>query len=395
MAENLSHRGLKVTIIELADQVMTPLDFEMAEMIHSYLRDKGVALELRNGVDAFSKKGDKISVKTSSGKLITCDFVIMSVGVKPENKLAIDAGLATGKRGGIVVDEFMNTTDPSIYAVGDAAEVNDFITGQRVMLPLAGPANKQGRIAADNACGRQSSFKGTIGTSVAKVFDLVVASTGQSEKLLKNQGLAYCKSYTSSGSHASYYPGAESMNIKLLFSKSDGLVLGAQIIGGRGVDKRIDVIATAIKGRLTVYDLEELELAYAPPFSSAKDPVNVAGFVAGNILKGDVEAIYPEDLATLDPEENILLDLRSQEEIEESGNIENSLCILLNELRYRLNELDKTKTYILYCAIGLRGYIAFRILHQHGFKAKNLSGGFLFYKYALPKLEKKLENEFV
>ncbi len=386
MAENLLLRDIKVTIVELADQVMTTLDYEMASMIHEYLLDKKIELELGNGVTEFDKEKDKISVKTSSGRKIICDFVIMSAGIKPENKLAVEAGLKIGNNGGIIVNDLMQTSDPSVFAVGDAVETKDYISGRPVMLPLAGPANKQGRIAADNASGRKASFKGTIGTSIAKVLDLVVASTGRSEKTLKTEKVPYLKSYTRSGSHASYYPGSESMTIKLLFSKDNGLILGSQIIGGKGVDKRIDVIATAIKGHLTVFDLEELELAYAPPYSSAKDPVNIAGFVAGNILKGDVETIYPEELYDLDLSEHIILDLRTAPELKLSGKIDNSICIPVDELRGRINELDKTKTYILYCAIGLRGYIAWRILYQNGIKAKNLSGGFLVYNYAVPNM---------
>jgi rhodanese-related sulfurtransferase len=243
------------------------------------------------------------------------------------------------------------------------------------MIPLAGPANKQGRIAADNVTGRCTTFKGTLGTAVAKVFDLTVASTGKNEKNLKSQNIPYKKSYTTSGSNASYYPGSESMSIKLLFAPSNGRILGAQIVGGKGVDKRIDVIATAIKGSLTVYDLEELELAYAPPYSSAKDPVNVAGFVASNILKGDVETIYTEDLAHLDLQKNVIIDLRTPFEVKHFGAIKNAINIPVDDLRNRLGELSPDKTYILYCAVGLRGYIAYRILSQMGFKAKNLSGG--------------------
>lgn len=381
MAENLLHKGVKVTIVELADQVMTSLDKEMASMIHEYLLGKNVDLELGNGVTEFLKEDGRVCVITGSGKKIICDFVIMSAGIKPENRLAVESGLKTGVNGGIIVDDLMQTSDPDIFAVGDAVETKNFISNNRVMLPLAGPANKQGRIAADNVSGRSSSFKGTIGTSVAKILDLTVASTGQNEKILKTDGVPYLKSYTYSGSHASYYPGSEGMAIKLLFSKDNGQVLGAQIVGGKGVDKRIDVIATAIKGRLTIYDLEELELAYAPPYSSAKDPVNIAGFVAGNILKGDVETVYPDEIEDLIAKEHILLDLRTEEELRESGKIPGSLNIPIDELRERLHELDQSQKYILYCAIGLRGYIAWRILSQKGFKVKNLSGGFLMYNY--------------
>lgn len=392
MAENLVHRGINVTIIEKADQVMTSLDSEMASMIHGYLREKKIGLELCDAVAKIEKREESLTVKTAAGKTIECDFVIMSAGIKPENRLAVDAGLETGDNGGIIVNDFMQTSDPSVFAAGDAVETKDFISGMPVMLPLAGPANKQGRIAADNASGRKSAFKGTIGTAVVKLFDLTVAVTGQSESGLKRDKLPYVKSYTQSGSHASYYPGSEVMTIKLLFSDRDGLVLGAQIIGGKGVDKRVDVIATAIKGRLTVYDLEELELAYAPPYSSAKDPVNIAGFVAGNILKGDVETLYPEDLSGLDPSEYLLLDLRTPDELKLSGKIDGALCIPVDELRQRIGELDHTKTYILYCAIGLRGYIAWRILHQKGFKVKNLSGGFFVYNYTVSGLESRRSN---
>jgi NADPH-dependent 2,4-dienoyl-CoA reductase/sulfur reductase-like enzyme/rhodanese-related sulfurtransferase len=375
MAENLAHRGIKVTIVEMADQVMTPIDYEMAHMVHNHLLRKGVDLYLKDGVKRFIPKTQCVTVETTGGTLIDCDMVLFSAGVRPENKLAVDAGLETGDRGGIRVNDALQTSDPDIFAVGDAIETRDYVTGSPVMVPLAGPANKQGRIAADNVSGRRSTFKGTLGTAVAKVFDLTVASTGKNEKSLKAMNIAYKKSYTTSGSNASYYPGAESMSIKLLFSPSSGHILGAQIVGGKGVDKRIDVIATAIKGGLTVFDLEELELAYAPPYSSAKDPVNMAGFVASNILKGDVETIYTEDIAALDMDRHVILDLRTPFEVQRFGSIKNALNIPVDNLRERLGELDKGKTYILYCAVGLRGYIGYRILTQHGFRAKNLSGG--------------------
>ena len=375
MAENLAHRGLKITIIEMADQVMTPIDPEMAHLVHSHLIRKKVDLILNNGVKRFIPKADCVSVETSSGALIDCDMVLFSAGVKPENKLALDAGLDVGERGGIRVSDTMQTSDPNIYAVGDAIETRDYISGAPAMIPLAGPANKQGRIAADNVTSRRTTFKGALGTAVAKVFDLTVASTGKNEKSLKSQNIPYKKCYTTSGSHASYYPGSESMSIKLLFAPSSGRILGAQIVGGKGVDKRIDVIATAIKGSLTVYDLEELELAYAPPYSSAKDPVNIVGFVAANILKGDMETIYTEDLAKLDLQKNVIIDLRTPFEVKNFGAIKNAINIPVDDLRNRLGELSLDKTYILYCAVGVRGYIAYRILSQMGFKAKNLSGG--------------------
>jgi NADPH-dependent 2,4-dienoyl-CoA reductase/sulfur reductase-like enzyme len=289
MAENLVERGVKTTIIEMLDQVMPPLDWEMASIVHEHLKEKKVELELGNGVSAFSKAYDRIVVSTQKGRKIGCDMVLLSVGIRPENKLAKKAGLKIGTTGGIWVDSTMKTSDPHIYAVGDAVEVRDLVTDFSTLTALAGPANKQARIAADNALGRKSIFTGTIGTSVVKVFDMVAASTGANEKFLKKHDIPYLISYTHSGSHAGYYPGATSTSIKLIFSPAKGRILGAQIIGKKGVDKRIDVLSTAIRAKMTVFDLEELELAYAPPYSSAKDPVNIAGFVAANILKGDME----------------------------------------------------------------------------------------------------------
>lgn len=380
MAENLVHRGIKVTIVEMLDQVMAPVDYEMASIVHAHLREKGVSLILGDGVKSFSKAGDGIKVTTGKGTEVLCDMVILSIGVRAESVLAKEAGLEIGKRGGIIVDSGMRTSDPDIYAAGDAVELRDFVSGFPAMTALAGPANKQARIAADNAMGRSAVFRGTMGTAVAKIFDLTVASAGNNEKTLKQNNMPYMASYTHSGSHAGYYPDAEMMAVKLIFSPGSGRILGAQIVGGRGVDKRIDVIATAIHGSMTVYDLEELELAYAPPFSSAKDPVNVAGFVAANILKGDVQTLNWDDLNETDTESGVLIDLRDKTELDESGTIAGSLHIPVNELRGRLNELDKSKNYIPYCAIGLRGYLGYRILAQNGFKAKNLSGGYKTYK---------------
>ena len=380
MAENLAHRGVKVTIIEMLDQVMAPIDYEMASIVHAHLLKKGVTLILGDGVKSFSKSGNRIKVSTGKGAEAECEMVILSIGVRSESVIAKQAGLEIGKRGGIIVDSGMRTSDPDIFAVGDAVETRDFVMGYPAMTALAGPANKEARIAADNAMGRNVVFKGTLGSSVAKVFDLTVASTGSNEKTLKQNNSPYLISYTHSGSHASYYPDPEMMSIKLIFSPGSGRILGAQIVGGKGVDKRIDVIATAIRGSMTVYDLEELELAYAPPFSSAKDPVNIAGFVAANVLKGDLETVDWNDIKEIDPENEILIDLRNKEELEESGTIEGSLHIPVDVLRERLHELDKSKSYIPYCAVGLRGYLAYRILIQNGFKAKNLSGGYETWK---------------
>jgi len=382
VAENLVQRGIETIIVEMLDQVMPPLDYEMAAFVHEHLKEKGVVCELENGVKSFSKKDERITVSTTRGKDIQCDMVILSVGVRPENKLAREAGLEIGERGGIRTNAAMRTCDPNIYAVGDAVEVRDFVTGLPGMTALAGPANKQGRIAADNAMGRSSVFRGTLGTWVAKVFDLAVASTGASEKMLRQNNIPCLVSYTHSSSHASYYPGAETVAIKLIFSPGAGRILGAQVIGADGADKRIDILATAIRGAMTVYDLEELELAYAPPYGSAKDPVNIAGFVAANMLRGDLESISWEEMGDLKADSTVLIDLRLREEIEELGGIGDAWHIPLNELRKKLPELDKDKTCILYCAVGLRGYIGHRILIQNGFQSKNLNGGYRTYSLA-------------
>ena len=379
MAENLSVRGVKTTVVEMLDQVMPPLDYEMAAMVRTHLTDKGVVCHLGDGVESFARRAEKIIVLTGKGKEIESDMVILSIGVRAESRIAREAGLEIGDRGGIKVDATMRTSDPDIYAVGDAVETRDFVTGLPVMTQLAGPANKQGRIAADNAMGRRSLFRGTIGTSVAKVFDLTVASTGTGEKILKKNNIPYLKSYTHSFSHATYYPDAKMMSIKLLFSPGSGRILGAQIIGMKGVDKRIDVIATAIRGTMTVFDLEELELAYAPPYSSAKDPINVAGFVASNILKGDMESVNWDELEQYHVEGPVLIDMRSKPELRMLGTIEGAQHIYVDDLREALPELDRDKVYFPFCAAGVRSYIGYRILVQNGFKAKNLSGGFITY----------------
>jgi NADPH-dependent 2,4-dienoyl-CoA reductase/sulfur reductase-like enzyme/rhodanese-related sulfurtransferase len=389
MAENLVDRGVKTIILEMLDQVMAPLDYEMAAIVHAYLKKKGLQLELENSAKSFSKKGNRTIVSTSKGYDIECDMVILAIGVRPENKLAKEAGLKVGERGGIEVDATMRTSDPDIFAVGDAVEIRDFLSGHPTSTALAGPANKQGRIAADNVLGRRSLFKGTQGTAIVKIFSMTAASTGASEKLLKRNNIPYMVSYTHSGSHASYYPGAELIAIKLVFSPGSGKVLGAQIIGKEGVDKRIDILATAIRGSMTVYDLEELELAYAPPYSSAKDPINIAGFVASNTLKADVENIYWNELGDLKRSEVTFIDLRNKDEIDKAGMIEGALHIPLNELRSRLPELNKQRSYIVYCAVGQRAYVGHRILVQYGFKSRNLSGGYRTYLGAKEKIMKE------
>jgi len=379
MAENLARRGVKTTIIEMLDQILPPLDREMAAIVQAHLTEKGIDCVLGTGVSAFSKSRQGIAVQTEAGQKILCDVVILSAGVRPESQLARQAGLETGEGGAIKVDAAMRTSDPDIYAVGDAVEVRDYVTGLPVVTPLAGPANKQGRIAADNAMGRKSLFRGTLGTSVLKAFEMTAAATGVNEKRLLANHIPYIKSYTHSVSHATYYPGAQNMSIKLLFSQGTGRILGAQVVGMDGADKRIDVLATAIHGGMTVYDLEELELAYAPPYSSAKDPVNVAGFVAANILKGDVETIHWNDLPDCNRDREIIVDLREKKELEKFGLIDGALHIPLPQLRGRLGELDPRKHYIPYCRVGMRSYLGYRILIQNGFKARNLSGGYMTY----------------
>ncbi|MCF2140239.1 MAG: DsrE/DsrF/DrsH-like family protein [Candidatus Lokiarchaeota archaeon] len=385
MAENLAHAGLKVTVNELAPQVMAPLDPEMAAYVHQHLKQHEVELYLSDGVKAFEKVSDTIiRVELQSGKIIETNIVILGIGVKPERKLAEEAGLTIGERGGILVNEYLQTSDPDIYAIGDAIEVKDLVNKKNTLIPLAGPANKQGRIAANNIAGKKEIYKGTQGTSIAKIFDLTIATTGNNEKTLRRFNIPYRKSYTQNSSHAGYYPNAIPMAIKLLFSPENGKILGCQIVGYEGVDKRIDVLATALRMGLTVFDLEELELAYAPPYSSAKDPVNIAGFVASNILKGDMDVFYPEDMNSIDFKKVILLDIRTNEEVK-LGAIPESLHIPLDELRDRMNELDKNKEIWVYCQAGQRGYYASRILVQNGFQVKNLSGGYKAYKIVLEK----------
>lgn len=381
MAENLVHLGIETTVVEMLEQVMPPLDVEMAGQVQSALMEKGVELKLGERVISFWKTDTGVAVSTYSGEVIECDFVILSIGVRPENRLAVESGLSINERGNIKVDSSMRSDDPDIFVIGDAIETQNLITGKPAMVPLAGPANKQGRIAADNVMNRESRYPGVLGTSILKLFDVVVASTGLNERSLKENGIPYLKSYTFSNSHAGYYPGAERLSIKLLFSPDDGRVLGSQIIGKDGVDKRIDVIATAIYGKMTVHDLENLELAYAPPYSSAKDPVNIAGFVAANMLKEDIRVIHWDELPGLDMSSFELVDLRSEDEIEENGAVPGSLHIPMDDLRDRLPALDRGKNYLLICAIGLRGYIGYRIMVQHGFKAYSFSGGYELFCY--------------
>ncbi len=384
VAENLHLKGVKVTVVELADHVIGPLDYDMAAIVHQHMKTKDVEFYLNDGVKALRQEGN-IVVELSSGRSLKADMVIMGIGVRPEARLAADAGLKLGSTGGIFTDEYLRTSDPDIYAVGDAVEVRDFISGAPALIPLAGPANKQGRIVADNISGLEEKYTGTQGTSVVKIFDITVAITGNNERLLGRSGIGYEKSFTHSPSHAGYYPGAIPMSIKLLFDKNNGRILGAQIIGYTGVDKRIDVIATAIRAGMTVYDLEKLELAYAPPYSSAKDPVNIAGYTAANILKGDSRIFHWHEVPSIDFEKSILLDTRTETEFK-LGTIKGAINIPLDELRDRLEELPRDKEILIFCQVGLRGYVAYRILTQKGFKnVRNLSGGYKTYQLAVQK----------
>lgn len=379
MAENLHKAGLQVTIVEFADHVIAPLDYDMAADVHNHIKSKGVTLLLKEGVKEIQEAGKQLKVSLGNDYLLT-DMVVLSVGVRPESSLAKAAGLLTNARGAIVVNDHMQTSNTDIYAVGDAIEITDFVTGEAGFIPLAGPANKQGRIAADNICNITSSYKGTQGTGILKCFDMTIATTGITETRAKQLGIDYEKSFTFSASHASYYPGAVNMSIKIIFDKTNGKLLGAQAVGYDGTDKRLDVLAVAIRAGMSVYDLTELELAYAPPFSSAKDPVNMAGFVGENILKGKVNIFHWHDVNTLPKDGSItLLDIRTNLEYE-NGTMDGFVNIPLEELRSKLELLDKTKPVYVTCQIGLRGYIACRILEQEGYTAYNLSGGYRLYQ---------------
>ncbi len=379
MAENLRDRGVEVTLVEMADQIMAPIDFEMAAILHQHLNEKGVNLILSNGIKEIKAKGTRLVLQDSSE--LSTDMIILAIGVKPENQLAKAAGLDLGAGGGIVVNEYLQTNDSNIFAIGDVIQVKDGILNNPTIIPLAGPANKQGRIVANNIVGLKESYKGTIGSAVAKVFDMTVASTGNNEKILKKLGVSYEVIHIHPGSHAAYYPGAFPISLKIIFDRTNGKILGAQAVGYDGVEKRIDVIATAIKGNLTVEDLKELELTYAPPYSSAKDPVNMLGFVASNIMKGYVDSFQWHEVKALIENKSYFLDVREAIEAE-LGTIDGSVNIPLGELRSKLNELPRDKTIYIYCQVGLRGYIATRLLMQKGFQVKNLDGGLRTYQTA-------------
>lgn len=393
MAENLYDLGIQVDVVEMANQVMAPLDFSMAAIVHRQLTDKGVGLHLEDGVSRFEEKDGGVTVHLRSGKQIATDMVLLSIGVRPETKLAKDAGLAIGERGGIAVNDYMQTSDADIYALGNAVEVRHLVTGQPALIPLAGPANKQGRIVADNIVfGNKKKYPGSIGTSIAKVFDLTVAAAGANAKLLQQNNIPYISSYTHGASHAGYYPGAVPLSIKILFAPENGKLLGAQIVGFNGVDKRIEMLAQVIQRGGTVHDLAELEHAYAPPYSSAKDPVNMAGFVAENILNKKSRIIQWRELAEL-PADTIRIDVRTHDEYK-LGTIPGFINIPVDELREHLDELPKEKPIVVTCAVGLRGYLAYRILVQNGFKhVRNLSGGYKTWSVATAPIKEIVSHK--
>mgnify|MGYP000660486244 CR=1 FL=1 len=377
MAENLHHLGMEISLVEMADQVMAPIDIEMADIIHQHIREKNVELILSDGVKAFHNQGKTIEL--TSGKKIHTDLIIFSIGVRPENIIAKNAGLKLGKFGGIEVNENLQTNDPSIYAIGDVIEVKDFITNDPTMIPLAGPANKQGRIVADNLCGIKSTYQGSMGTSVAKVFDFSVGSTGNNEKTLVRKKLPYKSIHIHPGNHAGYYPGSSTLSMKLLFNPETEKIYGGQAVGMKGVDKRIDVLSTAIRSGMKVTELKDLELSYAPPFSSAKDPINMLGFVAENIINNLVKVIQWKDVEDLVNKNAYILDVRDKIEFE-LGHIPTAHNIPLPVLRDHINDLPKDETIYIYCQTGVRAYNAYRILTQLGYEVYNLDGAFRTYQ---------------
>jgi NADPH-dependent 2,4-dienoyl-CoA reductase/sulfur reductase-like enzyme/rhodanese-related sulfurtransferase len=385
LAENFLRQGVQVTVVEKNDQLITPFDKEMTTPILQALRDKGITVLLGQSAVGLEQTHPGLAVRLDSGHQLQAQMVVVGVGVRPENKLAVEAGLEVGPRGGIRVNEQMRTSDPNIYAVGDAIEVKDVVSGDAIQVPLAGPANRQGRIAADQVFGRSTTYRGTQGTAILGFFDRTIAITGASEKAMIRAKRAYRKVYIHPAHHAGYYPGAEPMTLKLLFEPDSGKLLGAQGVGGAGVDKRIDVLAVAIQAGLSVYDLEEMELAYAPQFGSAKDPINMLGFVAGGLVRDDHPQVDVEVvLAKSESEKPYLLDVRSPTEYA-SGHIPCAVNIPVDELRSRLPELPRDKPIAAYCQVGIRGYIATRILNQAGFRAANIGGGYKTYKLFYPQ----------
>ena len=393
MAENLHAQGAKVSIVEMGNQVMAPIDFSMASLVHQHLMDKGVNLYLEQAVASFEREGKGLKVTFKNGQSISADIVILSIGVRPETSLARAAELTIGPAGGIAVNDYLQTSDEAIYAIGDAIEYRHPITGKPWLNYLAGPANRQGRIVADNILGAKIPYEGSIGTSIAKVFDMTVASTGLPGKRLRLEGIDYMSSTIHPASHAGYYPDAMPMSIKITFDKQTGRLYGGQIVGYDGVDKRIDELALVVKHQGTVYDLMKVEQAYAPPFSSAKDPVAIAGYVAEDMITGKTNPVYWRELRDIEMVNKFLLDVRTQDEFA-LGSLPGAVNIPLDELRDRMSELPKGRMIYTFCAVGLRGYLAYRILTQHGFdKVRNLSGGLKTYRAATAPIVIHQENE--
>ncbi len=388
VAENFKRRGLSVSVVERANQVLpTSLDYEMAALVQAYLKQQGIGLYFGEQVQEIHEDAGLLLVRTGQREL-TAGLVLVAVGLRPETGLAIEAGLELGPTGGIRTDSFLRTSDPKIYAVGDAIEVTNAVSGRPALIPLAGPANRQGRLVADNICGHQVVYRGTVGTAIIKLFDLAVATTGLNTHQLQNAEIDYRSIIVHPLARAGYYPGGSQISLKLLFSSSDGRILGAQAIGQEGADKRIDVLATALQAGLTAYDLEQLELAYAPPFSSARDPVNLLGMAASNIMRGDVDAVGWDELDSLLKNGAFLLDVRTPSEVE-AGIIPGSAHIPVDELRRRLGEIPAGRRLVVHCATGLRSYIACRILKAHGWnEVYNLSGGWRTYRTATAERSK-------
>ena len=384
VAENLIEVGKNVKLIELGNQVMAPVDYDIASYIHHKAKEKGLELLLNVGVQKFEDHKDSITVFLNNDTSIETDAVILAIGVKPETQLAKNVGLMIGETGGILVNGFMQTSNPDIYAVGDAVEVEHFIHQRKVLIPLAWPANRQGRLVADNITfGNKNKYSGSLGSSILKFFELSIASTGLNEKFLKRNNIPHKTAIVTRGHHAGYYPGAKNITLKLIFN-DEGKIYGAQAVGEKGIDKRIDVIATAIKGNLTVFDLPEIEITYAPPFNSAKDPVNIVGYTAENMLNGNLEMINYDDLFQYQEDKNaILLDVRTPTEFAR-GSIKGSINLNVDDLRENLTQLDKNRNYVIYCQVGLRGYLAYKILKNNGFKVVNLNGGYGLWSMIYP-----------
>lgn len=384
LAENFVRRGIATTIVEKGDQILAPFDKEMTTPVVQELINNGVTLIFGQSAESIEQTDDGMTVHLNSGQRLPAQLVVFGVGVRPENKLALDAGLEVGPRGGIRVNDYLQTSDPSIYAVGDAIEVKDAVSGVPIQVPLAGPANRQGRIAADNIFGRAIKYRGIQGTAIVGVFKRTAAMTGASEKSLRLAKRPFRKVYVHPTHHAGYFPGAEAMTLKLLFEPKTGRILGAQAVGGDGVDKRIDVLAVAIQAEMTVFDLEEMELAYAPQYGSAKDPINMVGFVAGGLLRGDHPQIDIETVLAARPGERpYLVDVRTPEEFA-NGHIPEAVNVPIDELRSRVGELAHDRQLATYCQVGQRGYLATRILLQAGISAVNVGGGYTTYRLFRP-----------